>query len=322
MNTLGSILRQGRMRKTIAALILIMLSGAAYAGVASWMLRREIARTPRDAATGIIQGAEARDLDPPWFDLRRSQDRPTTACLLIHGWAGTPRDFGDLPERLAGRGYHVRVMLLPGHGTTPQEFGQQTPETLYAAVEREFRALQAQYQAVDVVGFSMGGTLATRLASREPVRRLVLAAPYYSVSYKWYYVLPPEAWNAAISPFITYVVKAPGFVKVNRREALGEIITYHVLPTSSVRMLIALGRQARRPEVLGAIHCPTLLVISQGDGAASPRAAKKAFAGLGSSDKKFIPISARSNHHLFWDYDREEVKTAVVDFLAKGKGMP
>jgi esterase/lipase len=166
-----------------------------------------------------------------------------------------------------------------------------------------------------VIGFSMGGSLGTLLAAREKVDRLVLASPYYGVTYEWYYLLPVETWQTLIGWAVPYVVKFDAFIQVNRPGVKDQILTYHTVPMRGVKTLIALGREARAPETLGAVHCPVLMLQSDGDMASSPRRSKAAFAGLASSGKRYLDLPARNNHHIFWDWEHETVKQAIVDFL-------
>lgn len=290
----------------------LMLAGGLllYACAGKSALRREIKKTPRNPKTGVVLGAEALTLEPP-----RTKDEPTTACLLIHGFNGSRKDYADMGERLAAKGFHVRLVRLPGHGTTPEDFARQTPETIYAGVLGEYQELRKHYKTVDVIGFSMGGALGTLLASRTDVHRLVLVAPYYGVTYEWYYLLPPATWNMLLSPMIPYVIKFDCFSQCNRREAVPNIYSYHCVSTRGVSTLVALGKSAAAPKTLGAVHCPALMLISVGDRASSPACARRAFARLGSPEKYAHWLTARSNHILFWDYDREEVKSAVEQFL-------
>jgi len=298
----------------------LAVAGIFYSCVACHALRHEILTTPRDPETGVVIGAEAIDLDPlPSPGAGTPRDVPTSACLLLHGWVGSRKDFNDLGERLAAAGYHVRLARLPGHGTTPTDFAAQTPESMLAGVEVEYRALRERYAEVNIIGFSMGGTLATLLAAREDVDRLVLVAPYYRVTYEWYYILPPEIWNGLLGWALPYVIKPEGTVRVNRVEAREDLYYYRVIPTNCVRILTRLGNEARRPETLSAVLCPVLLVMSEGDEAASPTAARKALACMGFPDKTIRMFSARSNHHLLSDYDREEAKEAILEFLATSR---
>jgi len=292
----------------LAVLLCALLS---YSCVMQRTVRRADARADRDPATGVIRGLEAATISPP---PGASSATLHTACLLVHGFVGSRRDFNDLGEELARRGLTVRMMRLPGHGTSPADFARLPPGALLEAVRREFRDLRAQYAAVDVVGFSMGGALSALLAAEEPVDRLVLVAPYYRVRYFWFYLLPPETWNALVGRMVRYVPKWQRFVQVNDRSMAANIFTYDALPTAGVRQLIALGKTARRRDVLGKLKCPVLVVHSSGDVAASFRASCQAFELIGSPRKEGLWLT-RSNHHVFWDYDREEVKQRIAAFL-------
>ncbi len=299
-----------RIARALAAFVFgLFLAFGAYACVARRALEREIENTPRDPVTGIVLGTEALSLDPP------ADDAPTSACLLLHGWAGSRRDFADLGERLAAAGFHVRMTRLPGHGTTPRDFAKQTPDSLYEGAAREFHALRNRFKEVNVIGMSMGGTHATLLAANEDVDHLVLVAPYYGVTYRWFYILPPETWNALIGWAVPYLIKPKGMVRVNRPGAAREIYSYRVIPMKSVRTLILLGKEARQTEVLQAIRCPVLIVMAKGDEAASPERVQEAFDQMTVRNKTLHWFPERSNHHLLHDYDREEAKQVIVDFL-------
>lgn len=305
--------RLWRVARWIGIPIAVVVAGIfLYSCASRRALEREIASTPRDPKTGIILGAEPIDIDPP----AAVNDRPTTAVLFLHGFVGSRRDFADVPERLAAQGYHVRMARLPGHGTTPRDFAAQTPESMLAGAQAELAALRSKYKAVHVVGFSMGGALGTLLASEGKVDRLVLVSPYYGVTYRWFYILPAEVWNGMLSWAIPYVIKSAMFVQVNRPEARSEIISYHAVPTRGAATLMTIGRMARRTETLEAVQCPVLMVFTDGDLASSPYQGRRAFEKLGSTDKTAVWIDKRNNHHLMWDYDREQAKTAVVNFIA------
>lgn len=295
----------------LLVVLLLGLSTAMVACVGYRTLEREIAETPRDPETGVILGCEAIDLDPPGA----AADQPTSACLLLHGFLGCRRDFADLPQRLAAAGYHVRAARLPGHGTTPRDFARQTPETMIEGARTEWERLEAEYDEVTIIGFSMGGALGTLIAAKHPVDRLVLIAPYFGVKYRWFYILPAETWNMLFSPLVPYVARSDRFIQLNRSEAKDELFSYRTVPTRGAVTLIELGKLARQPETLGAIDCPVLMVMAEGDQAASPRRAGDAFDQIAADRKQAVWLSERSNHQILWDYEREEAKQAVLDFL-------
>jgi carboxylesterase len=298
----------GRLRKYLlrifVVLLLAVLAMLGYTDLAEMHLREEIRSAERDPATGVIVGTEALTL--PGTGRR--------ACLLIHGWIGSRIDFNDLGLRLNEKGLTVRMLRLPGHGTTPRELEKVAADELVRAAEAEFLDLKRSHEEVALVGFSMGGSLATIVASRHPADRLVLVAPFYAVTYKWYYLLTPEMWNRILSPIVTYVIKADDFIRVNRAEAKKYIFTYKTVPTRSVSVLCELGRRARARELLGRIACPVLMAVAQGDMAASPAAMEEAFGLLASGERELFRCG-RSNHHILWDHDGEAAAERIVEFL-------
>jgi pimeloyl-ACP methyl ester carboxylesterase len=92
------------------------------------------------------------------------------AILLLHGFGGAAWNFTELVPFLAGR--RLIVPDLPGHGAS---------EPLPAPSLAAFADVVVELvdEPVGVLGHSMGGVVALRLAERYPdrVRALVLAAP-------------------------------------------------------------------------------------------------------------------------------------------------
>jgi carboxylesterase len=84
--------------------------------------------------------------------------------VLCHGFTGMPGSMRPWAEALAAAGHTVRVPLLPGHGTRWQDANQCTWEQWYDELERAFDAVRATCTHTFVMGLSMGGTLALRLA--------------------------------------------------------------------------------------------------------------------------------------------------------------
>ncbi|HUT24763.1 MAG TPA: alpha/beta fold hydrolase, partial [Sumerlaeia bacterium] len=187
---------------------------------------------------------------------------------------------------------------------------------LYQAVHQECLNLRERFDRIYLAGFSMGGSLSTILASEEPVDRLVLVSPYFGVTFAWRYVLPPHVWNALLGRFVPYVIRTDAFVKLNDRTHYDKIFMYRIVPTAGVRQLEAIGKTARREELLQKVACPVLIVHSRGDEAASPKAAAEAFENLGSSEKEILWLN-ESNHIVLWDFEREEAKDRIERFLTE-----
>jgi len=94
--------------------------------------------------------------------------------LLVHGYAGAAWNFAELAPRLGGR--RLLIPDLPGHGASSP---LPVSRTLAPYADVLAGLCEAEEAApVDVLGHSLGGVVALRLAARRPdlVRRLVLAA--------------------------------------------------------------------------------------------------------------------------------------------------
>ena len=102
------------------------------------------------------------------------------AILIIHGFAGGVYDFEGLSKELECiNNYDVFTYTLPGH-----EGGLDEKITYNLWIEKSEREVEylidKGYKKIYLIGHSMGGVIATYLASKYPqVKKLVLAAPAF-----------------------------------------------------------------------------------------------------------------------------------------------
>jgi carboxylesterase len=99
--------------------------------------------------------------------------------LCLHGMTGTPFEVRPIGEALGGNGYSVEVPLLAGHGGSLRDLATtQWPDWL-ASAERAMDQLRRNVgdRPIAIVGFSMGGLLALRLARTYPDRRRFSTRP-------------------------------------------------------------------------------------------------------------------------------------------------
>jgi esterase len=103
----------------------------------------------------------------------RHEGRGEAVPLLIaHGLFGSARNWGAIAKRLSARG-PVLAVDMRNHGESPREARNGYPEMAADLAE----VIAAEGGPVDVLGHSMGGKAAMRLALERPeaVRRLVVA---------------------------------------------------------------------------------------------------------------------------------------------------
>ncbi|HET9450144.1 MAG TPA: alpha/beta fold hydrolase [Aggregicoccus sp.] len=184
--------------------------------------------------------------------------------LLVHGLGGSANGFSRVLFGLAKRFRQVLAVDLPGHGFSPEVCGGPI------CVRAHFEALQGYCQQVVkepayVVGNSLGGAMAVELGAQAPelVRALALVAPAGAD-------LPPGRIDAVLRDMIE-VRSASDARALTRRlfhEApLPALLFSHELRkfygTPTVRALAQEALEARaalRPEVLGSLKMPTLLL--------------------------------------------------------------
>ncbi|HON42127.1 MAG TPA: carboxylesterase, partial [Bacillota bacterium] len=63
----------------------------------------------------IMPGAEPYSMGPADAQV---------ACLVVHGFTGSPYEMRPFAERLAARGVYADVPLLPGHGTSVEDMSR------------------------------------------------------------------------------------------------------------------------------------------------------------------------------------------------------
>ena len=300
----------GRLRRAAVAVSCLLMLLMAYGCVSNALVARTDKKAERDPATGVRPGAEEYWAGP------QDADR---VVLFVHGFIGGSNNFNELPARVAEEGWRVRALRLPGHGTSPQEFRETEADELVEYVLAEARALNDQYETVVLAGHSMGCSLSTIAASEGLADGLIFGAPYYGIRYRWYYGLPLPWWTHAIRPVVPWLYKGDMFVQAEHEDIKGEIFSYEWVPTRGLITLMKIGKRAKDPAVLEKVDCPVIMFAAKGDDAASPQAARKVFEQLPGAKH---PASAfvlleNSNHHVFWDFDHEELEEKSLEFLEK-----
>lgn len=252
------------------------------------------------AADGIVPGAQAIVLDGG-----------ARAALLLHGFGDTPQTLLRQACALHESGWTVRVPLLPGHGRTLEAFRASDAAAWTEAARAEYLALARQYREVALVGLSMGGALAVRLAAEErPPSSLVLLAPFLEVSAtaRLMTTLWPlwSLWRAWVPGDPESSIRDPAA----RAQSLG-------YGCSSPRLLRELRRVIDGASaVAGGVRAPTLAVFSIADYRIPPEAARRTFTRLGALQKELRWVE-RSGHVITVDRDAEEVTHLLLEWVER-----
>lgn len=125
-----------------------------------------------------------------------------TVFVLFHGLSASPKQFERFAIDLHARGHNVLVPRLPRHGydRMSKEMAHLTAAELRQFAHDSVAAAQSLGQSIVVVGFSLGGMLATWSGLHASVERVVAIAPFFGIS--WI----PNRW---MSPLTALVGRMP-----------------------------------------------------------------------------------------------------------------
>lgn len=281
---------------------------AVVGGLALWALRRHRIRAADElsaqrlpvAPDGIIPGAEG-------FSLQGSFG----AVLLLHGFGDTPQTLRELGAVLHADGWTVLAPLLPGHGRTLPGFARSRGADWEAAARNAYRELRQRHPAVCIVGLSMGGALAARLAAQEEgVSSLVLVSPYLG--------MPARISSAAslyrvltlLTPYVGGQPNRSIHDPVARAKSLG----FGVTTPRLVRELREVARRGR--QALPNLRVPTLMLQSREDNRIAPSDASAAFAAIGAPIRELIWLEG-CGHVITVDLKRGRVFAATRAWLRR-----
>jgi len=238
-----------------------------------------------------------------------SMEEGDHGLLLIHGFTGSPAHMLPLGEKLHQAGFGVRGVLLPGHGTHPEDMKKVSWQDWLQAVRGAAREMAGKYPHFSVAGLSMGGVLALLLAEEMDVTGCVsIAAPMGTVNKsRW---LAPLA--APFMPMIRPGRPAGTRDDVDRQYDIG----YAYYPTKSVHDLSVLMRRARQH--LSLIRCPVLTVQSRKDETVTQNSPAIIQQGVSSAVRAELWLE-QAPHVCTIAPEYEKIAESMIAFLRKAE---
>jgi carboxylesterase len=233
-----------------------------------------------------------------------------TGVLLCHGFTGSPQSLRPWAEYLAAAGLSVSLPRLPGHGTTWQEMARTRWEDWYAEVDRAFDELQASCDEMFVMGLSMGGCLALRLAELrgDAIRGLVLVNPSITADTKLFMLAPVLKLVVPSLKGIASDVKKPGAAEVG----------YDRVPVKAAATLPGLWRITQQH--LTELTQPVLAFRSATDHVVGPASMKLLQAALPPAQLDVREL-ADSYHVATLDHDAEVIFSGSLEFIRLHSGI-
>lgn len=234
------------------------------------------------------------------------------ACLLIHGFTGTPKEMRWMGEFLNQQGYTCLGVRLTGHATQPEDMIRSTWTDWTASVEDGYHLLRGLTDNIFLVGLSMGGILSLLMSTRLDVRGVVAMSTPYK--------LPDDPRLRHIdwlSKIVSYMPKSdvvPGAGWFDK-EAWKDHVSYPQNPVRSIGELNKLLGEMR--SALPQLNVPVLLIHSKDDGYVLPENIELIYSGLlNASDKTKLYVTG-SGHVVPRDAARQQAFQYALEFIQR-----
>lgn len=233
-------------------------------------------------------------------------DGGPVGALVVHGFTGSPVSTRPWAEHLAAADLTVTAPRLPGHGSRWQDANLTRWPDWYAEVDRALTDLRRTCREVFVMGLSVGGCLALRLAEQHgpEVAGLVLVNPSLTT-------LDRKARLSSIVAHLTPSV--PGVVDDVKKAGVSEG-GYPRLPTKAFHSLRQLW--AVTTADLGQVSQPLLLFRSAVDHVVEPVSSALVLSRVSSSDVE-ERVLADSYHVATLDNDAPAIFAGSLDFVRR-----
>ena len=226
-------------------------------------------------------------------------------CLCIHGFTGEAKEVEPLTSFLKSKkGWLVYSPTLPGHENREKLRKVNYKSWLYAA-EVAVVELLNRCEKVYVIGFSMGGMIASYVASKYPIDKLIL------LSASAYYLNPKqiiqdmkgwiiEGWRGGLENDQLY--------KMYRKKIINTPVGATVEFAKTV--------YKTRP-ILKKVKVPTLIIQGECDGLVPPKKSAEFIYENISSQEKQLYYFKNSKHYIWLGEEREKLLQIIDHFLVK-----
>lgn len=228
------------------------------------------------------------------------------AILLIHGFVGGIYDYENLPNELeVYKNFDVFTFTLPGHEKMVVSNVKYEDWIKEAENQIEF-LINHKYKEIYIIGHSMGGVIATHLASKyKEVKKLVLAAP----AFRYFYFTNGKVDIKGLNETIKNI---PKLFKEENREKVVE----RILKTPIATMLEFTKLVNKYTKDVENITCPILTIHGLDDKVVPAEGTDYVYNNVKSKTNILANIN-EVTHDCFVCQRNEEVKNIIINFLRK-----
>jgi carboxylesterase len=246
--------------------------------------------------------------EPFWF----FGDPSKPACLLIHGFTGTPKEMRWMGEYLNKQGYTCLGIRLAGHGTQPEAMVRSRWTDWVASVEDGYHLLCNITDNIFLVGLSMGGILSLYMSSQLKVSGVIAMSTPSGL---------PTDYPIWLLKLVSLVIrfrpksKEPPGSGWFDKTAYQDHIAYGKNPVRSTAELKKLILEMH--SALPKVKVPVLLMHSKDERYILADNLESIYAGLVNAPEKTKLYIRGSGHVLPRDASREQVFQSAAEFVQR-----
>ncbi len=230
-----------------------------------------------------------------------------TGVLVIHGFTSTPASMRPVADALAKEGLDIELPRLPGHGTQWEDLEKTRFSEWEETVLSYYDQLSKRCERVFVVGLSMGGALAARVAElRSQVDGVVLINHALLLSSP---LLP-------LVPILKFIMRTtPAIAGDIYQEGVREI-AYNTVPVRAVHEMLKMTKRICRD--LGKIKAPVLIFKSRQDHVVPIKNINYTMKRIASREKQIIWLE-KSYHVATQDVEVQLIIKETLKFIRNHK---
>ncbi len=236
-------------------------------------------------------------------------DKEKIGIVLIHGFTGSDYEMEPLEQFLHDEGYIVNNILLPGHGTTPEDHKQHTWVEWIDHAQQELDKLKS-IDKTFVVGLSMGAAITYYLAVNNPgLDGIIGMAGPIKIPDKIFYLVK-------LFPFIKYLKPwNKAMTSYWEDEDAMERCRDHGYDKFSTKSVLELDKLLEEMRVrLPLIAVPTLILHAEKDTQVPPNYSKEIYEVIPIKDKEIKWIE-RGGHVIPMDAGYKQAFEIIREWL-------
>ncbi len=245
-------------------------------------------------------------------EIENRRNEKSAVAVLIHGFGDTATSMKPLGEYLVSLGIAVEYVLLPGHGSTVQEFGRTTWRDWFQGGLDKVKEVKAASGQVYLVGFSIGANIAALISIETEIGKLVLVSPAIDFRERSYLPFKTKAIIGGLHGVVPYLPKLSRGDVVNRSRIHQRGPHYRWHPVEALHQLTLLMDEtaSKAPS----IDAPCLVIHGKADKTVDFRATERFFAAISSREKELFLLES-SGHFVLLDQESDVLLAKISSFL-------